>query len=86
MCSPRSSWTQEGSNTRLRGVLRTAVDVIPLPFGGDEAAWTAWAQRTVRFMVAVSATAIDLYDNGPVADLAALAQATGAQVAPAAAA
>ena len=77
---------QEGSNTRLRGVLRTAVDVIPLPFGGDEAAWTAWAQRTVRFMVAVSATAIDLYDNGPVADLAALAQATGAQVAPAAAA
>lgn len=77
---------QEGSNTRLRGVLRTAIEVIPLPFGKGEADWTTWAQRTVRFMVAVSATAIDLYDNGPLADFAALAQATTAQVAPAAAA
>lgn len=77
---------QEGSNTRLRGVLRSAIDVIALPFGQDEAAWATWQTRTVRFMVAVSATAIDLYDNGPVADLAALAQATAAPVAPAAAA
>lgn len=77
---------QEGANTRLRGVLRSAIDVIPLPFGSDEAAWQTWQARTVRFMVAVSATAIDLYDSGPVADLAALAQATAAPVAPAAAA
>lgn len=77
---------QEGSNTRLRGVLRSAIDVIPLPFGKGVADWEAWQARTVRFMVAVSATAIDLYDNGPVADLDALAAATAAPVASAAAA
>ncbi len=67
---------QEGSNTRLRGVLRTSIDVIPLPFGQDEAEWAKWVNRTINFMVAVSATAIDIYDNGPVADLSALAQVT----------
>ena len=75
---------QEGSNTRLRGVLRTAVDVIPLPFGKDEDAWRTWAERTHKFMVAVSATALDLYNNGPVADFAAVAQVTAAVSAPAA--
>lgn len=64
---------QEGANTRLRGALRSAIEVVPLPFGGDEAAWATWKDRAQRFMVAVAATAIDLYDNGPVVDLAALA-------------
>lgn len=72
---------QYGANTRLRGVLRTSLDIIPLPFGEDEEAWAKWVKRTNGFIVAVAATAIDLYDNGPVVDLAALAS-----MAPAAAA
>lgn len=67
---------QEGSNTRLRGALRSAVDVIPLPFGQGEAEWATWMQRTVRFMVSVSKTALDLYNNGPQVDLKALVDAT----------
>ena len=63
---------QEGSNTRLRGLLRTVLDIIPLPFGGDTEAWQTWSKRAHGFMVAVSATAVDLYNNGPVIDLDAL--------------
>lgn len=68
---------QEGSNTRLRGVLRTSLDVIPLPFGQSPEQWERWMNRTVNLMVAVSATAISLYDNGPSLDLDGLAAATG---------
>jgi hypothetical protein len=65
---------QEGANTRIRGVLRTSLGIIPLPFGQDEAAWTKWAGRTRNFIIAVAATAIDLYDNGPTVDLGVLVQ------------
>ena len=34
-----------GANSRLRGVLSTALQAIPAPWGGDAAAWTAWASR-----------------------------------------
>ena len=71
---------QEGSNTRLRGLLRTSLDIIPLPFGGDVGAWETWSKRTHGFMVAVSATALDIFDNGPVLDLGAL---VGIEAAPA---
>lgn len=65
---------QFGANTRIRGVLRTSLDVIPLPFGGDTEAWTKWAGRTHNFIVAVAGTAIDLFDNGPALDLDFLVQ------------
>jgi RecB family exonuclease len=65
---------QFGANTRIRGVLRTSLDVIPLPFGGDTEAWTNWAGRTHNLIVAVAGTAIDLFDNGPALDLDFLVQ------------
>ena len=64
---------QDGANTRLRGALRSSLDVIPLPFGGNEAAWADWKDRTQRFMVAIAATAIDLYNSGPTVAFDALA-------------
>ena len=65
---------QDGAHTRLRGVLRTSLDIIPLPFGGDEDAWALWVKRTHGFMVAIAATALDLFNNGPVVDLAGLVE------------
>lgn len=37
-----STGMQDGLHTRLRGVLRTALDVTPPPFGQDLAAWDQW--------------------------------------------
>lgn len=68
---------QEGANTRLRGALRTSLDLIPMPFGGDHDAWSEWGKRTRNFLVAVATTAIDLYDAGPAVDIDALVLATG---------
>jgi hypothetical protein len=67
---------QEGSNVRLRGALRTSLDLIPLPFGQDADAWKKWEARTNGFIIAVAATAIDLFDNGPVVDLETLVSTT----------
>lgn len=64
---------QDGANTRMRGALRTSLDIIPAPFGGDVDAWQKWMDRTTTLMIAVAATAIDLYNNGPVVNLDALA-------------
>ncbi|GAB3176099.1 hypothetical protein GCM10027059_50430 [Myceligenerans halotolerans] len=71
---------QEGVNTRLRGALRTSLDLIPMPFGGDHEAWSEWGTRTRNFIVAVATTAIGLYDEGPALDIDALILATGGGV------
>ena len=43
-----SSSFQDGTNTRVRGVLRTVLDAVPPPFGQDEATWAAVDQDDHR--------------------------------------
>lgn len=70
-----ASW-QDGLNTRLRGALRTSVDTLPAPWGGDTEAWSAWATSVTNRTSAISAVALDLWSLGnnlPDAPWAALA-------------
>lgn len=72
----------DGVHTRLRGALRTFVEmgIAPLPFGQDEAAWLAWRARATKFMVAVIRAAITTYETlGDAPDLSALYALTPAE-------
>lgn len=53
----------EGSNTRVRGALRTVIGIVPLPFGGDADAWATWQARATRFATAMVTTGVALYDG-----------------------
>lgn len=55
--------TQEGANTRLRGVFRSVIQSLPLPFGEDEAAWDAWADAALRRTKALTSVALKGYDE-----------------------
>lgn len=57
------AWTgsrsmQEGANTRLRGVFRSVLESLPLPFGQDEAAWDAWADAALKRTKAMTSVAL----------------------------
>lgn len=60
------AWTgsrsmQDGANTRLRGVLRSVIESLPLPFGQDEAAWDAWAEAALNRTKSMTAVALTGY-------------------------
>ena len=62
----QEEWTgsrslQDGASTRIRGALRTVIDTLPLPFGQDEDAWTAWTEQAVRRVRSITFVALDLW-------------------------
>ncbi|QOD05916.1 PD-(D/E)XK nuclease family protein [Pseudarthrobacter sp. BIM B-2242] len=66
--------TQDGANTRLRGVFRSVLQSLPLPFGEDEAAWDAWAEAALRRTKALTSVALKGYgEEAPERPWAALA-------------
>lgn len=70
---------QDGSNTRIRGALRTTLKTLPPPFGQDAQAWEQWAIRVSARCDSIAAAAVDLWATGPVAQpWAGVAQATDA--------
>nr|WP_276513276.1 PD-(D/E)XK nuclease family protein [Cellulomonas hominis] len=56
------SWA-EGSNTRVRGALRSVIGARPLPIGADGATWAEWEKRVFAFTRAIVQTGIDLFDG-----------------------
>lgn len=52
---------QDGTNTRIRGVLRSVIEFYPAPFGGDADAWTTWRSGTVQRVKAICSTALRLH-------------------------
>lgn len=70
-----SSW-QDGSNTRIRGALRTVLVTLPPPFGQDAAAWEAWVTKATRRTRSITAAAVELWDRVPAEPWLALADAT----------
>lgn len=53
---------QDGTNTRVRGVLRTVLDAVPPPFGQDEATWQRWIKMTTGHTRSIAAAAVRLAD------------------------
>lgn len=51
---------QRGINARMRGHLRTALDVIPPPWGGDAEAWRKWELAVMVRMTSYATLAADL--------------------------
>lgn len=65
---------QEGTNTRVRGILRTVLDAVPPPFGEDADTWSTWIRMTTGHTRSIAAAALRLADSdGVEADLATLA-------------
>lgn len=54
-----------GLNTRLRGLLRTFIEVNPMPFGGDHETWAAWANLAVSHVGSMTRVAIDEFGRDP---------------------
>lgn len=52
---------QHGTNTRVRGVLRSVLDSYPAPFGKDAEAWETWRKGTLARVKAICQTALTLY-------------------------
>lgn len=50
-----------GRHTRLRGALRTSLETIPAPFGGDAQAWDQWVQQCTVRTNAIAKTAVALW-------------------------
>lgn len=79
----------EGSNTRVRGALRTVLDLRPLPlpetdgerdaslFAENIDALKAWQQRAATFATALVRTGIDLFDGNIPLDFADLLSDSG---------
>jgi len=53
----------DGTHTRLRGALRTALESLPAPFGADRATWEDWERRTLRRCVSIAKAAARLYEQ-----------------------
>lgn len=62
-----TNWS-EGSNTRVRGALRSVIVAIPLPFGGGAEDWAKWETRATTFTAAIVNTGIDLFDGNLAAE------------------
>lgn len=54
---------QEGTNTRLRGVLRTVLESVPPPFGEDASTWETWIKMTTGHTRSIAAAAVRLADT-----------------------
>lgn len=54
----------EGINTRIRGALRTSIETIPAPWGGDVDAWTKWVQSATNRTSAITTVAIATWNLG----------------------
>lgn len=52
-----------GANTRIRGALRSVLDVSPPPFGGDASAWKQWVNRSVKRCVAIAETVVEIHQG-----------------------
>lgn len=56
---------QDGSHTRLRGALRSALgNGLPVPFGADQQSWDHWAEAVEKRVLAVATIADKLYAQG----------------------
>lgn len=65
---------QEGTNTRVRGVLRTVLESVPPPFGEDADTWSTWIKMTSGHTRSIAAAAVRLADSDEVtADVETLA-------------
>lgn len=65
---------QDGTNTRVRGVLRTVLDAVPPPFGEDEDTWSMWIKQVTGHTRSIAAAAVRLSESEDrEADLATLA-------------
>lgn len=65
---------QDGTNTRVRGVLRTVLDAVPPPFGEDEDTWAMWIKQVTGHTRSIAAAAVRLSESEDRdADLATLA-------------
>lgn len=51
---------QDGTNTRVRGVLRTVIDAVPPPFGQDADTWQRWIKMTTGHTRSIAAAAVRL--------------------------
>lgn len=54
---------QAGRHTRLRGAVRTALETITIPFGGNEDEWDKWVKRATVRTNAIAKTAVSLWEN-----------------------
>ena len=70
---------QDGTNTRVRGVLRTVIDAVPPPFGEDAETWQRWIKMTTGHTRSIAAAAVRLAQ----ADQASADTETLATIAPA---
>lgn len=52
---------QGGTNTRVRGVLRSVLDSYPAPFGEDAEAWEKWRKGTLGRVRAICQTALTIF-------------------------
>lgn len=65
---------QDGTNTRVRGVLRTVLDAVPPPFGQDAATWQRWIKQATGHTRSIAAAAVRLAEaDEHVADIDTLA-------------
>lgn len=53
---------QDGTNTRLRGALRSYITANPIPFGKDRAEWDEWVALGIKHINAISLAAIRLFE------------------------
>ncbi|MGP4915556.1 RecB family exonuclease [Brachybacterium tyrofermentans] len=51
---------QEGTNTRIRGVLRTVLVSVPPPFGEDAETWATWIKMATGHTRSIAAAAVRL--------------------------
>ena len=81
-----SSDVDSGANSRMRGALRTALATLPMPFGGDAAAWDAWVAAAIRRCRAITAVTLYLdqedFPENPWQELAGLTPGAKAASAP----
>ena len=54
---------QDGSHSRLRGALRTSLEVSPPPIGGDEAGFARWVEATRRRLVRIAQVAEAVWEG-----------------------
>lgn len=58
---------QEGTNTRIRGVLRTVLESVPPPFGEDAGTWETWIKMTTGHTRSIAAAAVRLAGTDQIA-------------------
>lgn len=69
----QQQWTgstsfQDGMNTRVRGLLRTVLATLPVPFGAEREVWDEWYRKVGVRLHAMTEMALDLWSTGLVTD------------------